>query len=972
MAPPDEMFQRLLQHGDFVRRLAHGLVGDPHRADDVVQDAYLAALERPPPRATNLRGWLARVVANRVARTRRTEARLRARHQRRGAGAPVEATDAAAARVETQRRVVAALQKLPAPYLSVVVARFYDGLGPAEIARRTNTPVRTVETRLRRALARLRDELDASVPGGRQAWMIALLAFEPRSSRTTALVGGVVMSKRIAVVVGLLFLAGGAFWWRSARAELGTAGRADTVSRTPAEFAAAPAAEPPPENAPALLAGPRVFGRVLDEDTGEPVAGARLALFDFVRGTTERAVSGVDGAFAFACVGEHALQLVVRSNMHAACTLPHVRPSTEACDVFVGRGGGLDGRVVDPEGRPIARATVTAVRGLFPEPADFDSHCVLDAYRVLYAQHLPGEFFRVARAETGDDGVFRFPRLAAGEYVLLAAAPGFAAATYNGGDRLDRHQGIAVTDGERAQIEFELPRVVPIRFRVTDAEHGQPVRGVRFASGVAVFRRFVPMPGAPAREVEAGVYELDLAARADGAVDTAEVRLEHPQFASTDLSFGGQPKGHEFAIVLGPGGRIEGVVHGATDAVVMVERYMDGKLLAAVPVEASGRFAFGPFAQDERLVVHAYDPSLRRVLGVVPVRLRNGTTVTVAVGAPDAPSLSGRILHAGRPASSATVALYGAGLRLVTVAGEDGRFRIDGVEPGTYRVALVCGGSHAMHVERTVEIGDGPAVLEVDGRYPIQGVLVNAATNEPVVGKNLTVRARRIAPDAPRGDLDETRVGEDGRFHLALTSPGTWELDAPDFVVERRPHLDVRDGAPVPPVRLLVRKDVADRAIAIRINDARSQLLVGQGTYRYQGDSGAEEGVWQAGELLIEEAERGSYRIWIDAPYHVSALLTVEVAETDKRIERVVALPRADSVRIVTVEDGGTAKSAGMRAGDLIVSYDGTEIRNVVDLRTALDAARGTVAVDLRRAGDALSVTLPAGTMGITVENHRR
>ncbi|MHC4817509.1 MAG: sigma-70 family RNA polymerase sigma factor, partial [Planctomycetota bacterium] len=614
MAPPDEMFQRLLQHGDFVRRLAHGLVGDPHRADDVVQDAYLAALERPPPRATNLRGWLARVVSNRVARTRRTEARLRARHQRRGAGAPVEATDAAAARVEMQRRVVAALQTLPAPYLSVVVARFYDGLGPAEIARRTNTPVRTVETRLRRALARMRDELDASVPGGRQAWMIALLAFEPRSSHATALVGGIVMSKRIAIVIGLVLLAGGVlFWWRSDRAEPRTAGRADAMSRTPAEFDTAPAAEPPPENAPALPAGPRVFGRVLDEDTRKPVAGARLALFDFVRGTTERTVSGWDGTFAFACVGEHALQLVVRNDTHAPRILPYLRPSTEARDVFVGRGCGLDGRVVDPEGLPIARATVTAVRGLFPEPADFDPH------RVLYVQYVPDEFFRVARAETGEDGVFRFPRLAAGEYVLLAAASGFAAATYNGGNRLDSHQGIAVTDGERAQVEFELPRVVPIRFRVTDAEHGQPVRGVRFASGVDVYRRFVPMPGAPAREVEAGVYELEVAARADGAVDTAEVRIEHPQFAGTDLCFGGQPKGHEFAIVLGSGGRIEGLVHGLTDGLVMVWRYMDGMLLATAPVDASGRFAVGPFAQDERLVVHAYDPSLRRVLGVVPV-----------------------------------------------------------------------------------------------------------------------------------------------------------------------------------------------------------------------------------------------------------------------------------------------------------------------------------------------------------------
>jgi hypothetical protein len=260
----------------------------------------------------------------------------------------------------------------------------------------------------------------------------------------------------------------------------------------------------------------------------------------------------------------------------------------------------------------------------------------------------------------------------------------------------------------------------------------------------------------------------------------------------------------------------------------------------------------------------------------------------------------------------------------------------------------------------------------MDGRYAIEGVLVNAATNEPVAGTNLTVRARRIAPDATRGDLDATRVGENGRFRLVLMSPGTWELDVPDSVVERRPRVEVRDDVPTASVRLVVRQDLADRTIAIRINDAQSRLLVGEGTYLCQADSATEQGVWQAGELLIEEAKRGSYRIRIDAPYHVSASLTVEVAETDKRIERVVALPRADSVRVVTVADGGAAKPAGMRAGDLIVSYDGTEIRNVVDLRAALDAAQGTVAVDLRRAGETLSVTLPAGTMGITVENHRR
>ena len=55
----------LLEHADFLRALARGLLGDAARADDVVQDAYLAALERPPVTLDArgaLRSWLGKVV----------------------------------------------------------------------------------------------------------------------------------------------------------------------------------------------------------------------------------------------------------------------------------------------------------------------------------------------------------------------------------------------------------------------------------------------------------------------------------------------------------------------------------------------------------------------------------------------------------------------------------------------------------------------------------------------------------------------------------------------------------------------------------------------------------------------------------------------------------------------------------------------------------------------------------------------
>ena len=52
----------LFEHATFLRRLAGRLVG-PEKADDLVQEAYTAALTRPPARE-RLKAWLAVVVAN--------------------------------------------------------------------------------------------------------------------------------------------------------------------------------------------------------------------------------------------------------------------------------------------------------------------------------------------------------------------------------------------------------------------------------------------------------------------------------------------------------------------------------------------------------------------------------------------------------------------------------------------------------------------------------------------------------------------------------------------------------------------------------------------------------------------------------------------------------------------------------------------------------------------------------------------
>lgn len=61
----------LLEHADFLKRLACRLVQDEHRAEDLVQDAQLAALTRAPRDRGALRGWLAGVMRHLSSNARR-------------------------------------------------------------------------------------------------------------------------------------------------------------------------------------------------------------------------------------------------------------------------------------------------------------------------------------------------------------------------------------------------------------------------------------------------------------------------------------------------------------------------------------------------------------------------------------------------------------------------------------------------------------------------------------------------------------------------------------------------------------------------------------------------------------------------------------------------------------------------------------------------------------------------------------
>jgi RNA polymerase sigma factor (sigma-70 family) len=141
----------LLAQAAWARRLARRLVADEARADDLVQQAWLAALQRRSDAIrASARGWFGGVLRNVAAKTRRESARRDARERAAATAEALPPTADHVAGFEAQRLIVDALLAIDEPYRETLVRRWYRDEKPAAIARAMAIPVKTVDTRLAR------------------------------------------------------------------------------------------------------------------------------------------------------------------------------------------------------------------------------------------------------------------------------------------------------------------------------------------------------------------------------------------------------------------------------------------------------------------------------------------------------------------------------------------------------------------------------------------------------------------------------------------------------------------------------------------------------------------------------------------------------------------------------------------------------------------------------------------------------
>ena len=152
------------RHSGRLYRLAVSLVGNAADAEDVVQEAFVGAYRglRTFEGRASVKTWLTRILVTQAAKWRRD-------NRRRTAGRTEEANEVAAGGSGTAASgakidLHAALQQLSNDHRQVLVLREMEQLSYEEMAEVLGVPRGTVESRLFRARAELREKLKAYLP----------------------------------------------------------------------------------------------------------------------------------------------------------------------------------------------------------------------------------------------------------------------------------------------------------------------------------------------------------------------------------------------------------------------------------------------------------------------------------------------------------------------------------------------------------------------------------------------------------------------------------------------------------------------------------------------------------------------------------------------------------------------------------------------------------------------------------------
>jgi RNA polymerase sigma-70 factor (ECF subfamily) len=873
IAPPS--LDEALAHEDFVRSMAKSVLGRDAEVEDAVQETWLVAMRRGPRDRASLRSWLGSVARNAALTIRRATSRRAVREKIAARAEALPSAERIAEVEDARRRLIHAVLALDEPYRSTLLLRYYTGLSPTDIAAAQGVPQETVRTRLQRGLARLRERFAADHAGDRRSAALALLplAFPDGAPPIPFPWAEVIVVKKIVVAVAaLLVIALGVGWgtgWIASRASDAApvaAPRAAMADGTEAGLAARPTivtaakagSSSPSDEWPRVV----LFGHVVGED-GKPLAGAHVwAARKFGDEPPTAVRTGDDGRFEVNVDARE--RLFAAADGHCVALAANVGRGADHAITLFKTVGVLRGRVLDPDGKPIASARI-----------------VIGGFQ--------GRATTATRSD--DDGRFEMPGTPAfwGQSVTVSAA-GFVPANLS----------MPPDVGGGARLVVRLERAGVVTGLVLDATTRTPIVG---ASVVIVGSEFhaIETDGDGRFRLVADVGVTQGQVRATAAGHRPEVvRVATVGAADVELA-------------LEPLVAIEGrVLDGNGRPAAGAEVRWSGNTGPRTSADTDGRFHLSASAPSATRPVVIVARNAGRGFAVasvtdakpVELRLAPAAVITGVVLDADGAPVAGAIVRAapgveGPDGQSAWTILELLGHDSFGGSATDaqGRFRIDDLPAEPI----------AVHADRP---GSDRSLSTWAAKADLRAVEITEVEIRAVGGRTLTGvvvdEAGLPVPFADvDGDGDRAIAGRDGRFtlHIAPAVPtATTRVGAKTEVYEPRSDQVLADAKDV---RIVLKRR---RAIRLRLEGA----VPPDGTAIEVAVQAADvsghtlTATVENGEVAFDGAASDSMRVAVHSSTAVGGPVDVAMDRTTHVGVATIRVERATSITGVVVDEAGT------------------------------------------------------------------
>lgn len=845
--------EELLSHATWIQSLARSLTSDPAEADEFVQQTWIAAWQHGEVQRGSLKAWLAAILRNVARQERRSEGARRGRERKVARPEALPSDDELLARLEQQRVLVDLVRHLSESQRSVVILRFYEGLDTNEIARRLGEKPDAIRQRLKRALDRLRRDLDGNF-GGREAWLSAftpLTQWTPAATKGAgALIGSALVMKKVIAIAAtcVLFVGGIAIWNRGVApeaedAELATTGMEQGAALEPDGTPVNSASASPlaassdskegessrvaaaPVDSTWTLRGQVNWPKGYDgqEDRLEVFAlSERFNYGSFIEDVLENddgnyllGRASVDEAGEFALELDETLRsahLMLRGRflyVEQTQECPNVR-SAEPAQIDALAGTWIEGRLLPPLSDP---------------SADLSDIQVRLSSRLSFEDDMGSNMFRF-RTASDEEGVFEFMAVPPVEDAQLSVRP----------------ERFAASNQDQEDLRPLEHRELKLRLQVG---------GV--LEGVVLDEKGVPIPAAEVRALWRGeMFGFD-----DDTLREAETNEEG------EFSLPALPPGDVHLVATGVGFLdsqkvaktvIDQQTHGGIQielskgrALSGVVRFEDGRpaVEAELLVTFDQNFGFGPAAFNQ---LRGAKGSARsdaegsfRVSG-----LGGGPFVLIAKSKQDGVDYLGRLdavasdtqdidlvlhpplsihglvqdavgksvesftVHASRM-SEGTVGEMESGSHREDFESPDGRFEISGLQPGKWNVVVTAETSAPSAKETVMLPRDGvPLSFVLELPASVSGTVVTSdgigvANAQVEIDTGLSVMQNRFrgGPERPRDDSDDL-----GFFQLTGLRPGPVQIHATaeGYTWSESANLELKPGEELASVKLVLRK----------------------------------------------------------------------------------------------------------------------------------------------------------------------